>query len=426
MCAVQMRSRVYPAMGGGGGGGGYLPPRFLESHHQGQPMLRYQPGPGQQYRHHRPVNSMSTNNGYVPAHSPGSHGSSSHGSYGSGSYKDTKDVELSKTNLYIRGLPPNTTDEDLRNMCQGLGQINSTKAIVDKSTGQCKGYGFVDFDTADGATKAVKQLVTKNVQAQMARQQEQDPTNLYITNLPLTYTERELETLLQRHGSVISTRILRDDRGTSRGVGFARMDTPETCENIIKTLNGHQLEGHPQKLVVKFADGNKKRQQQKQLEQRWRDQDHVPAPAGGRAYDPGAITGHMGGHQLPGQLQQPYQLPLPYQLQTAAAGWQPQAPMVISGLGGQLPPMDMEMYNQVLHNMAQMQMSGGQGGGPAGPAPAYGAHQGYGGYAPAPAPGYPHHHHHHPAMMYAHQPHLVPISMVEPDAIVNGSGGAED
>ena len=36
------------------------------------------------------------------------------------------------------------------------------------------------------------------------------------------------------------------------------------------------------------------------------------------------------------------------------------------------------------------------------------------------------HHHHHPAVMYAHQPHLVPISMVEPDAIVNGSGGAED
>ncbi|KAF0311607.1 RNA-binding motif, single-stranded-interacting protein 1 [Amphibalanus amphitrite] len=73
-------------------------------------------------------------NGYLPAHSPGSHGSSSHGSH-----KDVKDAELSKTNLYIRGLGPNTTDEDLRNMCHGLGQINSTKAIIDKSTGHCKG-----------------------------------------------------------------------------------------------------------------------------------------------------------------------------------------------------------------------------------------------------------------------------------------------
>ena len=84
------------------------------------------------------------------------------------------------------------------------------------------GYGFVDFDTAEAAQKAVKQLVGRNIQAQMARQQEQDPTNLYITNLPASYTERELEALLQRHGTVISTRILRDDRGTSRGVGFAR------------------------------------------------------------------------------------------------------------------------------------------------------------------------------------------------------------
>ncbi|XP_037078005.1 RNA-binding motif, single-stranded-interacting protein 2-like, partial [Pollicipes pollicipes] len=208
-------------------------------------------------------------NGYMPAHSPGgSHGSSSHGSF--------KDAELSKTNLYIRGLSPDTTDEDLRTMCLGLGQVNSTKAIIDKSTGECKGYGFVDFDTADAAQKAVKQLVAKNIQAQMARQQEQDPTNLYITNLPLTYTERELEALLQRHGTVISTRILRDDRGTSRGVGFARMDMPETCQKIIKTLNGHTLESHSAKLAVKFADGNKKRQQQKGQEARWRQQEAAP------------------------------------------------------------------------------------------------------------------------------------------------------
>ncbi|TKS81785.1 RNA-binding motif, single-stranded-interacting protein 3 [Collichthys lucidus] len=54
-------------------------------------------------------------------------------------------------------------------------------------------------------------------------QQEQDPTNLYISNLPLSMDEQELENMLKPFGHVISTRILRDANGLSRGVGFARL-----------------------------------------------------------------------------------------------------------------------------------------------------------------------------------------------------------
>lgn len=55
-----------------------------------------------------------------------------------------------------------------------------------------------------------------------AQQQEQDPTNLYISNLPLSMDEQELEAMLKPFGQVVSTRILRDANGASRGVGFAR------------------------------------------------------------------------------------------------------------------------------------------------------------------------------------------------------------
>lgn len=54
------------------------------------------------------------------------------------------------------------------------------------------------------------------------QQQEQDPTNLYISNLPLSVDEKELENMLQPFGQVVSTRVLRDYSGNSRGVGFAR------------------------------------------------------------------------------------------------------------------------------------------------------------------------------------------------------------
>lgn len=84
------------------------------------------------------------------------------------------------------------------------------------------GYGFVDFESPAAADKAVKGLQASNIQAQMAKQQEQDPTNLYIANLPPHMNEAELEQLLAQHGQVISTRILRDNNVQSRGVGFAR------------------------------------------------------------------------------------------------------------------------------------------------------------------------------------------------------------
>ncbi|GMT19779.1 hypothetical protein PFISCL1PPCAC_11076, partial [Pristionchus fissidentatus] len=186
------------------------------------------------------------------------------------------DAPLSSTNLYIRGLAPNTTDDELRRMCEEFGKITSTKAIMDKMTNTCKGYGFVDFESAEGASAAVDGLLARGVQAQMAKARnaphvsgsspfgvEQDPTNLYIANLPLGYNETQLEAALQEYGMVISTRILRNGEGTSRGVGFARMDNRDKCEDIIRALNGTVLPGSPEgtaPLLVKLADsGHRKK-----------------------------------------------------------------------------------------------------------------------------------------------------------------------
>lgn len=65
------------------------------------------------------------------------------------------------------------------------------------------------------------------------QQQEQDPTNLYISNLPLPVDEKELENMLQPFGQVVSTRILRDYSGNSRGVGFARSVSEVTQNELV-------------------------------------------------------------------------------------------------------------------------------------------------------------------------------------------------
>ncbi|XP_016362218.1 RNA-binding motif, single-stranded-interacting protein 3-like [Sinocyclocheilus anshuiensis] len=211
---------------------------------------------------------------------------------GSSSCSQSAVEQLSKTNLYIRGLPPGTTDQDLIQLCQPYGKIVSTKAILDKNTNQCKGYGFVDFDCPAAAQKAVSSLKATGVQAQMAKQQEQDPTNLYLSNLPISVEEQELEALLKPFGHVISTRILRDASGASRSVGFARMESTEKCEVVIQHFNGKYLKtpagtpGPSEPLLCKFfADGGqKKRQTQSKY------------PQNGRAWREGEVRSHTHTH----------------------------------------------------------------------------------------------------------------------------------
>ena len=45
-----------------------------------------------------------------------------------------------------------------------FGAISSTKAILDKATNRCKGYGFVDFESPNSAHAAVNELQTQGYQ----------------------------------------------------------------------------------------------------------------------------------------------------------------------------------------------------------------------------------------------------------------------
>ncbi|XP_038143297.1 RNA-binding motif, single-stranded-interacting protein 2-like [Cyprinodon tularosa] len=232
------------------------------------PRTGISPYGGYTGKSHKKQTYVSPSNHQMAPPSPNSNGNSNTPTFSNGNSNSMNGAEqLSKTNLYIRGLHPGTTDQDLVKLCQPYGKIVSTKAILDKTTNKCKGYGFVDFDSPTSAQKAVTALKAVGVQAQMAKQQEQDPTNLYISNLPLFLDESELENMLKPFSQAISTRILRDSNGTSRGVGFARMESTEKCEAIIQHFNGKYIKTPPgvpaqtEPLLCKFADGGQKKRQ---------------------------------------------------------------------------------------------------------------------------------------------------------------------
>lgn len=90
-----------------------------------------------------------------------------------GSYqpRQHRDFEpLSKTNVFIRGLSNETSDNDLFELCSKFGTIVSTKSITDRLTNECKGYGFVNFENPDDAAVAIRELTTGGYQARMSKE----------------------------------------------------------------------------------------------------------------------------------------------------------------------------------------------------------------------------------------------------------------
>jgi hypothetical protein len=165
-------------------------------------------------------------------------------------------------NVYIRGLHPDTDDETLAAYAARFGKIETSKAIIDTATGACKGFGFAKYFEAHDSELCIRGFHKLGYEVGFARESfnsrlkaegDETSTNLYVSNLPKDMTETELASVFSNY-NVVSSRILRDAQGQSRGVGFARFESRDICEEIIKKFNGQPLGGEGTLLQVRYAD----------------------------------------------------------------------------------------------------------------------------------------------------------------------------
>ena len=61
-------------------------------------------------------------------------------------------------NLFVGKLPYSITDAELEEVFAKVGKVVSAKVIMDKVTGQGKGFGFVEMETEEDAQRAVSEL----------------------------------------------------------------------------------------------------------------------------------------------------------------------------------------------------------------------------------------------------------------------------
>ena len=62
------------------------------------------------------------------------------------------------TNIYCGNLSYQLTEEQLREAFAAFGEVASAKIIIDRATGQSKGFGFVEMPSKEEAEEAVRQL----------------------------------------------------------------------------------------------------------------------------------------------------------------------------------------------------------------------------------------------------------------------------
>lgn len=62
------------------------------------------------------------------------------------------------TKLYVGNLPYDTTESDLQALFAGAGDVTAVNIMRDRTTGQARGFAFVEMSDVDGAQRAIAEL----------------------------------------------------------------------------------------------------------------------------------------------------------------------------------------------------------------------------------------------------------------------------
>jgi len=71
--------------------------------------------------------------------------------------------------LLVRNIARNTTEEELNALFAEFGTLQSCTLVLDKETGESKGFGFVEMPKIGDAKLAIKKLNGKDVDGSKLR-----------------------------------------------------------------------------------------------------------------------------------------------------------------------------------------------------------------------------------------------------------------
>ncbi|PIA34861.1 hypothetical protein AQUCO_03700259v1 [Aquilegia coerulea] len=125
--------------------------------------------------------------------------------------------------VFIGGVPKDVTEEDLRGLCEPVGEVTEVRLMKDKGTGESKGYAFITFKTKEFAQQAIEDFQNKEFKGRTLRcSLSQAKHKLFIGSIPKGWTEKDLRVAIEKNGpGVEHVDLVKDPQNPGRNRGFA-------------------------------------------------------------------------------------------------------------------------------------------------------------------------------------------------------------
>lgn len=261
------------------------------------------------------------------------------------------------TNVYVKNLPRELTDEKVLEMFAKFGTVNSHKVI--RTTDEAKtNYGFFNFEKSEEAKAAVEGLNNYQVgektlfvaRAQKKEERERElkerfdqikheqqlkwvGVNLYIKNLSDNITDEKLLNMFSEFGKITSAKVMLDEKTKkSRGFGFVCFsDAAEAMRAV--NMNGSMQDGKPLYVAMAQRSAERKAGIEQNMQRRKASQQAAIYPNGG--FGPAM---HSRGPMYGGQMMPHYQGGPPAHMGMPIPGGRPFHLVPSTGQGPRGPP----------------------------------------------------------------------------------------
>ncbi|XP_030495628.1 polyadenylate-binding protein 7 [Cannabis sativa] len=162
--------------------------------------------------------------------------------------------------LYVGDLPPDATEDHLKEIFKDFPSMVSVRVCRDSQTGRSLRYGYTNFLNAKDALQAI---TTKNHSLLNGKQirvmwANRDPGsrksgigNVFVKNLCESIDNVRLQDLFSKFGYILSCKVNKYDDGKSKGHGFVQFDNEDSAVAAIQSMNGTTI-GDKQLFVSKF------------------------------------------------------------------------------------------------------------------------------------------------------------------------------
>lgn len=125
--------------------------------------------------------------------------------------------------VYVGGIPPDATEEELRSFCEPAGEVTEVRMMKGKDSSENKGYAFVTFRTRELAATAIEKLNNTEFKGKRIKcSASQAKHRLFLGNIPRSWSEDDLKKAVLEIGpGVTSVDLMKDPQNSSRNRGFA-------------------------------------------------------------------------------------------------------------------------------------------------------------------------------------------------------------